>query len=132
MEFFRQSTELKRRGYRGELQTDAQAAKIVELTGIYLRPHFNTSEPHPEHEKFPYLLHKCKIERLNQVWSTDITYTVVDSHRTFVLGIVVVNTIDAFHCVKILEMTVNSYEELEIFNIKEYVCRNSTSGYSIM
>ena len=75
MEFFRQSTELKRRGYRGELQTDAQAAKIVELTGIYLRPHFNTSEPHPEHEKFPYLLRKCKIKRPNQVWNTGITYT---------------------------------------------------------
>ena len=99
----------------------------MNLQTVYLRPHFNTSEPHPEHEKFPYLLRKCKIERPNQVWSTDITYTTVAGHRAFVIGIVdwfshkvlaynVVNTMDAFHCVETLTMTMDSYGKPKIFN----------------
>ena len=72
---------------------------------------FNTSGPHPGHEKIPYLLRQCKIKRPNQVWSTDITYRAAAGHRAFVLGIVdkfsrkvlaynLVNTMDAFHCVE--------------------------------
>ena len=101
--------------------------KSLNLRTVYPRPRFNTSEPHPEHEKFPHLLRKCKIERPNQVWSTDITYTAVAGHRAFVIGIVdwfsrkvlaynVVNTMDAFHCVETLKMAVDSYGKPEIFN----------------
>ena len=78
---------------RGELA-------VAEIARKYQDP--------PNHEKFPYLLRKCKIERPNQVWSTDITYTAVADHRALVIGIVdwfsrkvlaynVVNTMDAFH-----------------------------------
>ena len=92
------------------------------------RPHFNTSGPHPEHEKFPYLLRKCKIERPNQVWSTDITYTVVAGQQAFVIGIVDwfsrkilaynVNTMDAFHCVETLKMCKElSKKEICIFRL---------------
>ena len=99
----------------------------MNLRTVYPRPRFNTSEPHPEHEKFPYLLRKCKIERPNQVWSTDITYTAVAGHRLFVIGIVdwfsrkvlaynVVNTMDAFHCVDTLKTAIDSYGKPEIFN----------------
>ena len=99
----------------------------MNLQTVYLRPHFNTSEPHPEHEKFPYLLRKCKIERPNQVWSTDITYTAVAGHQAFVIGIVVwfsrkvwasnvVNTMDTFLCVETLTMTMDSYGKPKIFN----------------
>ena len=82
------------------------ALEALGLRTIYPRPHFNTSEPHPEHKKFPYLLKGLKIDHPNQVWSTHITYTAVDGHRAFVIGIVdwfsrklvaynVVNTMDA-------------------------------------
>ena len=88
---------------------------------------FQHLEPHPEHKKFPYFLRKCKIERPNQVWSTDITYTAVAGHWAFVIGIVdwfsrkilaysVVNTMGAFHCVETLETTMDFYGNLEIFN----------------
>ena len=56
----------------------AVCEKALGLRTIYSCPHFNTSEPHPEHKKFPYLLKGLEIDHPNQVWSTDITYTAVN------------------------------------------------------
>lgn len=39
-----------------------------------VRPKRNTSKRHPAHPVYPYLLKGLNIERVNQVWSTDITY----------------------------------------------------------
>ena len=35
----------------------------------------NTSKPAPEHPKYPYLLGGLSIERANQVWCSDVTYS---------------------------------------------------------
>lgn len=123
----RLTAELKRRGYRVNHKRVRRLQKCLHLRTVYPRPRFNTSEPHPEHEKFPYLLRKCKIEPPNQVWSTDISCTAIAGHRAFVIGIVdwfshkvlaynVVNTMDAFHCAETLKMAVDSYGKPEIFN----------------
>ena len=125
----RLTAELKRRGYKVNHKRVRRLQKCLNLRTVYPRPRFNTSEPHPEHEKFPYLLRKCKIERPNQVWSTDITYTAVAGHRAFVIGIVdwfsrkvlaynVVNTMDAFHCVETLKTAMDFYGRFSI-QIKE-------------
>ena len=42
------------------------------IAGIAPGP--NTSQPHPEHKTYPYLLRGLKVERPNQVWGIDITY----------------------------------------------------------
>lgn len=42
------------------------------LTPIYQRP--RTSDPHPQHRIYPYLLRKLAIERPNHVWCADVTY----------------------------------------------------------
>jgi putative transposase len=42
------------------------------LAPIYQRP--RTSDPHPEHRIYPYLLRDLAITRPNQVWCADITY----------------------------------------------------------
>jgi putative transposase len=44
----------------------------LKLYTIYPKP--NLSKAKKEHKKYPYLLKDLKIERVNQVWSTDITY----------------------------------------------------------
>ena len=84
----RLTAELKRRGFNINHKRVRRLQKALGLRTIYPRPHFNTSEPHPEHKKFPYLLKGLEIDHPNQVWSTDITYTAVNGHRAFVIGIV--------------------------------------------
>ena len=42
------------------------------IEAIYQKP--NTSKKHPENKIYPYLLRGLTIDRVNQVWCTDITY----------------------------------------------------------
>ena len=46
--------------------------QLIGLEAIYRRP--NTSKPNPGHKVYPYLLRGLEINRVNQVWATDITY----------------------------------------------------------
>jgi putative transposase len=46
--------------------------EVMGIEAIYARPRL--SDPAPEHRIYPYLLRGVEIERVNQVWSTDITY----------------------------------------------------------
>jgi putative transposase len=46
--------------------------KQMGIRAVAPGPH--TSRPHPQHIKYPYLLRDIKVTRVNQVWSTDITY----------------------------------------------------------
>ena len=123
----RLTAELKRRGIKVNHKRVRRLHKELGLRTVYPRPHFDTSEPHPEHRKYPYLLRGLKIDHRNQVWSTDITCTAVNGRRAFVIGIVdwysrklmaynVVNTMDAFHCVETLRMAIERYGKPEIFN----------------
>jgi putative transposase len=45
--------------------------RLMGLVAIYQRP--NTSKAAPEHTKYPYLLGGLTIDRVNQVWCTDIS-----------------------------------------------------------
>ena len=45
------------------------------LVAVYQRP--KTTVPNPEHKIWPYLLRDMKIDRPNQVWCTDMTYTLL-------------------------------------------------------
>src|SRR5687768_4544281 len=59
---------------QGFLVNRKRVQRLMRLMGlIYQRP--NTSKAAPEHTKDPYLLGGLKIDRVNQVWCTDITYS---------------------------------------------------------
>jgi putative transposase len=45
--------------------------RVMGLESIAPKP--KTSEPHPEHPVYPYLLRGLEISRVNQVWGADIS-----------------------------------------------------------
>ena len=79
-----------------------------------------TSDPHPEHRVWPYLLKDLRIDRPNHVWCADITYipvrrgflylvAVMDWASRHVLAWRLSNTLDAGFCVEALEEALERY-----------------------
>ena len=77
--------------------------QLIGLEAIYRRP--NTSKPNPGHKVYPYLLRGLEINRVNQVWATDITYipmargflyllAIMDWHSRYVLAWRLSNTLE--------------------------------------
>jgi putative transposase len=60
---------------RGVLVGRKHVATLMRRMGIAaLYRHPRTTQPHPGHRVFPYLLREVEILRPNQVWAMDITY----------------------------------------------------------
>ena len=75
---------------------------------------------------YPYLLRGLEIDKVNQVWATDITYIpmaqgfvylvcVMDWHSRYVLSWRLSNTLDADFCVDALEQALSA-DVPDIFN----------------
>ena len=90
----------------------------------YRRP--NTSKPNPGHKVYPYLLRGLEINRVNQVWATDITYipmargflylvAIMDWHSRYVLAWRLSNTLEVDFCVEALEEALSKGRP-QIFN----------------
>ena len=63
---------LKRNGSQVNRKRVRRLMKVMGLEAIYPGP--NTSKRNHEHKVYPYLLRGVSIGKINQVWSTDITY----------------------------------------------------------
>jgi putative transposase len=98
---------------------------ILGLAAIYPKRHL--SQPAPGHEIYPYLLRDVRINSVNQVWSSDITYVrlqdgfgylaaVIDWFSRFVLSWAISNTADAWLCREVLDTALASHAQPEIFN----------------
>ena len=98
--------------------------RLMGLEAIYRRP--NTSKPAPGHRIYPYLLRGVEINRVDQVWSADITYipmaqgflylvAIMDWHSRHVLAWKLSNTLDTDFCVAALEQALGRGLP-EIFN----------------
>jgi len=92
-----------------------------------MAPGPNTSNPHPDHKVYPYLLRGVYVTRPDQVWGTDITYirlahgfaylaVIMDWYSRRVLSWRVSNTMDATFCVDCLEEALRIHGKPEIFN----------------
>ena len=99
--------------------------RIMGLQAIYQAP--RTSEPHPEHKIYPYLLNGLSTTRPNHVWCADITYipmrrgflylvAIMDWASRKVLSWRLSNSMDADFCVKALQEALVRYGKPEIFN----------------
>jgi putative transposase len=63
---------LGQKGYQVNHKRVARLLRKMGLEAVYPKP--NLSRTNPAHKIYPYLLRGVKIEQVNQVWSTDITY----------------------------------------------------------
>ena len=95
------------------------------LEATYKRP--RTSQPHPLHPVYPYLLRKQAIDRPNQVWCADITFVPVKNGFLYSVAIMdwatrkalswrLSNTMHADFCVEALNEAIAKYGPPEICN----------------
>jgi putative transposase len=60
----------------GHIVNRKHVQRLMRLMGIEaMYPKPNTSKPNKEHKVYPYLLKNLKIDRPNQAWAIDITYS---------------------------------------------------------
>lgn len=103
--------------------------RIMGLEAIYPRPRLSAAGK--GHKVYPYLLRGVKIERPDQVWSTDITYlplpvgfmylaAVIDWYSRYVIAWRLSNTLDGSFCLEMLEESLRSGKP-EVFNTDQGV-----------
>lgn len=121
--------------------------RIMRLEVIYPKPRLTVRDQH--HKVFPYLLRGVVTDRIDQVWSTDITYirlrngflyltAILDWHSRYVLAWELSNTLDAAFCVSTLERALRRSHP-EIFNTdqgcqftcKDFIAPLQAAGISI-
>lgn len=99
--------------------------RTMGLVALY--PKRNLSLANRAHKVYPYLLRNLVIDRLNQVWATDITFipmargfvylvAVMDWYSRRVLSWRLSNTLDTSFCVEALEEAIENHGVPEIFN----------------
>jgi putative transposase len=103
--------------------------RLMGLEAVYPRP--NLSAKAAGHKVFPYLLRGVKIERPNQVWSTDITYipllkgfmylaAIIDWFSRYVIAWRLSNTLDGDFCLEMLDEALRGGKP-EVFNTDQGV-----------
>jgi putative transposase len=112
---------------QGHLVSRHRVRRLMRLLGleaIYRRP--RTSQPTPGHRVYPYLLKGLEVNRVNQVWSTDITYipmargflylvAIMDWHSRYLLAWRLSTTMEMDFCMAALEEALAKGRP-EIFN----------------
>lgn len=105
------------------------------LEAIYRRP--RTSQPHPQHLVYPYLLRKMVIDRPNQVWCADITFVPVRNGFLYLVAIMdwatrkvlswqLSNTMHADFCVEALKEAIAEHGPPEIMNTDSHIMVTSS------
>jgi putative transposase len=121
----RRMTEwLHTKGFEVNRKRVARLMALMGIEAVYPKP--KLSQPGEGHRIYPYLLEGMKVERVNQVWSTDITYirmaqgcaylvAVMDWHSRFVLSWSLSLTMELDFCLEALERALRRGRP-EIFN----------------
>jgi putative transposase len=116
---------LKRQGYCVSRKRIRRLMRKMGLTPIYQKP--RTSQPHPDHRIYPYLLRDVPIDRPDHVWCSDVTYipmrrgflylvAIMDWASRKVLAWRLSNSLDASFCVEALEDALRRFGPPQIFN----------------
>ena len=97
----------------------------IGIEALYRKP--RTTQKHPQHPVYPYLLRGLTIDRPNQVWAMDLTYipmargfvylvAVMDWYSRKVLSWRVSITMDVYFCIEALEEAMARFGSPEIMN----------------
>ena len=116
---------LNRQGFAVCRTRVSRLMKKMGLRAIYQHP--RTSDPHPDHKIYPYLLRDLAIVRPGQVWCTDITYipmkkgffylvAIMDWYSRKVLSWRFSSSMDTSFCIEALQEAIEKYGAPEIFN----------------
>ena len=116
---------LQRQGHSVGRHRARRLMKKMGLVPIYQPP--RTSQPHPEHKIYPYLLRHLTIERPNHVWCADITYipmrrgflylvAIMDWYSRRILSWELSTTMDKEFCLSALDRAMRIHGVPEIFN----------------
>ena len=125
----RMTFRLQELGYGVGPKRVRRLLRLMGLMAVYPKPHLSLNPL--EHRRFPYLLRGVKIERPNQVWSTDITYirlrgglvylaAVMDWFSRYVLAWELSPTLEVGFCVAAVERALTS-QRPEIFHTDQGV-----------
>jgi putative transposase len=120
---------LQQQGHQVNRKHVQRLLRLMGLEAIYPKPRL--SQAAPGHRIYPYLLRGVKIERVNQVWSSDITYirliggfvylvAIIDWFSRFVLSWEISVTLDSDFCVSALERALRAGQP-EVFNTDQGV-----------
>lgn len=116
--------ELNRLGYAVGRELVVTLMRRMGIEAIYPKP--NLSKPVAGHKIYPYLLRGVKIDKVNQVWSSDITYVrmlngflyltaVIDWYSRYVLAWKLSNSLEGAFCRDVLLESLGKGNP-EIFN----------------
>jgi putative transposase len=115
---------LASKGHEVNRKRVARLMALMGIEAVYPKPRL--SQPGEGHRIYPYLLRGTKVERINQVWSTDITYirmaqgfvylvAVMDWFSRFVLSWSLSLTMEVDFCIEALQRALRRGRP-EIFN----------------
>ena len=76
---------LRRLGYKIHRKRAQRLMRLMGLEAIYPKP--RTSQPHPQHKIYPYLLRGLTIDRPNKVGTADITYVPMSRRFMYLLAV---------------------------------------------
>ena len=121
----RRMTEwLATQGYEVNRKRVTRLMQLMGIEAVYPKPRL--SQPGEGHRVYPYLLRGVTVDRLNQVWSTDITYirmaqgfvylvAVMDWYSRYVLSWSLSLTMEIDFCIEALRLALRRGRP-EIFN----------------
>lgn len=131
---------LRSQGWLVNRKRVSRLMRLMGLEAIYPKPRL--SRGRKEHKKYPYLLRGVEVSRVNQVWSTDITYVrmrhgflylvaVIDWYSRHVLAWETSNSLESDFCVRALRRALRRASP-EIFNTDQGVQFTSESFVEIL
>ena len=131
---------LEQQGHAVNHKRVARLLRLLGLEAIYQKPRL--SQPGAGQQIYPYLRRGLKLDRVKQVWSTDITYirlrggfvylaAVLDWYSRYVLSWEVSTTLESDCCTSVLQQALQQATP-EIFNTDQGVQFTSNAFTGIL